>query len=151
MISIDVKMSQIYEYLSEVIKLSPEELRAIKTAIGAIHEMTPADGPGVMSKTQNMIAISEDLSWVISSITRMHHKINKEIKKIKDPEFVMLVRQGRPSTQAIESEIRFNNDNLVNLEEDIEIIENILDYLKHVETGIERYIWLLRDKGRFIQ
>lgn len=150
MINLDNKISQIYEYLVDIIKLSPEEMRAVKSAIGAIHEMTPTDGPGVFTKTQNMISISEDLSWVISVITRKHHQISKEIKKIKDPEFVMLVRQGRPSTQAIESEIRFNNDNLVDMEEELEIIENILDYLKHVEVGIERYIWLLRDKGKFI-
>lgn len=151
MINLDTRMSQIYEYLVEIVKLSPEEMRAVKSAIGAIHEISATDGPGLFSKMNNLISLSEDLAWVISVITKKQHEIKKSIKIIKDPDFVMLVRKGRPSTQAIESEIRFNHEELVQMEENLEITSNLIDYLHHVEVSIDRYIWLLKDKISYMK
>lgn len=151
MINIDTKVSQIYEYLVDIIQLSPEEIRAVKAAIGILHEVPPTDAPVLFSKIDRLISISEDLSWVISMITKKQHQIKSSIKKIKDPEFTMLVRQKRPSTQAIESEIRFNHEELTDMEENLDIIDNMIDYLKHLELGIDRTIWLLKDKISYIK
>lgn len=151
MINIDSRVNKIYEYLLEIVELSPEEIRVIKSAISSVHEISASDGPGLFSKLNNLISVSEDLAWVISVITSQQHEIRKSIKEIKDPDFVMLVRKGRPSTQAIESEIRFNHDDLVKMEENLEIITNIIDYLNHLELSIDRYIWLCRDKMKYLQ
>jgi hypothetical protein len=57
-----------------------------------------------------------------------------------------LVRQGRPSSEAINSEVRWKNESLYDLEEDIRSVENIIDYLVHLEESLERYLYMLKDK-----
>lgn len=141
----------IVEYLGDIVKLSSEEISYVQLAISAVHELSGGDGISIFNKMDKIISISEDLSWVISSLNKYRHDLNKQIKIIKDPEFTMLVRKGRPSIQAIESEIRFNHKELTDLEEDLEILDNMIGYFDHLELSIDRYIWMLRDKAKYIK
>lgn len=148
-INIEDTSKKLYEYLSEVVQLSETEMFTIKSAMRMVREIAPSDAPLLIKKINELISISQDLSWVVSVVSRKKHKIVTEVRIIKDPTYVMLVRQGRPSIAAIESEIRLNNNKIYKMEEDIEILDNISDYLKHLEQSIDRYIWLAKDKMSF--
>lgn len=143
---IDSRISQLYEYMVDVMELSKEELLMIKTAIKNIHEASPVDKPAIFSRMSNIITASEDLSWVKMIVVRKLDTLKTAIKKIKDPEFTMLSRQGRPSTQAIEHEIRFNHSDLSELEDKKEVLDNIIEYLEHIEKCLDNYQFLLKDK-----
>lgn len=137
---------ELYEYLRDIVELSPDNIRTVKTALSMIKTIAPSDIPLILNRINELIDVSQDLSWIIVMITRRQNEIKKDIKLKKDPRYVMLVRQGRPSTAAIEAEIRFSDKTLYDLDENIETISNILEYLNKLQDSIDKYIWLLRDK-----
>jgi len=151
MININDKISSITLFLKDIVDLSDDEVNIIKSSIGYLHELTPTDGPGVFFKSQNLISNSEDLSWVITVVKNTRNKISSQINLIKDPEFTMLIRNGRPSTAAIEHEIRFNNASIPGLEDNVMVLDNIIDYLNKIQLNIDRYIWLLKSKSDYLK
>ena len=146
MINLDNRVSMIYEYLLNVVKLGPEEIRMLKIAISHIHEVSPVDKPLIFKKLDDLNSASEDLSWLILVLKRHLSKVKHDIADIKSPAFTALVRQGRPSTVAIEHEIRFSNKELPDLEDKEETLKNILEYVQHVQKCLDDYSWTMRDK-----
>jgi len=139
----------LFKYLEECVKLSKDELKAITFALHLIKEIMPMDGPQVFARQQTLITASEDLSWVITVINRKKSQINIQIKDLKAMDFTMLTRNGRPSAMAIDYEIYITHSDLKKLETDLSILENTYEYLTHIETSIDRLIWLLRDKLKY--
>lgn len=144
--NVDSRLATLYEYLENDIKLTSDELAIVRNSVGIIHKQSPIDRPLVFRRMEEIIEAMEELSWVILTVNRHLLKIRGEIKEIKAPQFTMLVRRGRPSTTAIEYEIMMNNDDIKSLEETEETIDNIVYYLKSIESGLDRYLWMLRDK-----
>lgn len=149
MINIDAISSRLYEYLLNVVELSQEELMSIKIALKLIREIAPTDPPLIFKRLEDLSAISEDISWVKMVVKRKLYSVKSKIDSIKSPNFTALVRQGRPSTQAIEYEILFNNKDLGELESNKDTLNNIVEYLEHIEKSIDRYIFILRDKLKY--
>jgi hypothetical protein len=147
--SISSRINDICEYIKSITSLSEQEVTSLRTCIDLIHQSTPTEAAGIFSRTERLISASDDLSWLSTSLTRKKNDLLSELKKLKDPVFVSLVRQGRPSTQAIESEIRFSDDKVQVIEDSIGTVENILNYLSAIEKNIDRYIWTLRDKSQY--
>lgn len=137
---------ELLEYLRDVIELSPENIRVIKSSLAAIKEQAPSDVPLILRKIERLIDLSQDLSWIILVMKRRFHELTREMKVMKDPQYVMLVRQGRPSSAAIEAEIRFTNKDLYTVEDNIEIVRNIIEYLQKIIDSMDKYSWLLKDK-----
>lgn len=144
--NIDDRVKAIYEYLLDIQNLSADEIRMLKRAISILHEVSPVDKPLIFKKMDDIVSASDDLYWVILVIRRRLNSVKADINVIKDPMFTALVRQGRPSTVAIEHEIRFNNGRVQELEEQQDTLENILDYVLHVQKCLDDYNWMLRDK-----
>lgn len=140
------RVSNIGEYLKDKVDLSDENIDSIRNAINQIHQASPTEAAGVFSRMERLISASDDLSWVITCIRRKRNEIFKNIRSIKDPQFTILVRQGRPSTQAIEAEIHFNNKELSEIEEIYATLGNIDEYLSHILDLINNYNWALKDK-----
>lgn len=143
---IDSRVRSIYEYMLNVVELSPEEIRLLKNAVHLLHEISPVDRPLIFKKMDDIISASDDLSWLVLVLKRNLDSIKRKISDIKSPAFTMLVRQGRPSTVAIEHEIRFSNKQLPDLEDKEKIVENILEYVVYVQKCLGDYSWVLIDK-----
>lgn len=139
-------LQELWEYIVENELLSATEIGYVKTCLEDITELSPADKPTLFRKMERVIEDSDRLSWCIFSVRQQYAKLNSAYRKIKDPEYTILVRQGRPSNEAINSEIRFRNDSLYDLELKLTTIENIITYLDHVELSLERYLYMLKDK-----
>lgn len=144
--NLDDRAKAIYEYLLDIMEMSPDEVRMLKKALSMLHEISPVDKPLIFKKMEEIISASDDLSWIVMAIKNRRSKIKKDIDDIKAPAFTALTRQGRPSTIAVEYEIKFTHDELSDLEESKEIIDNILDYVQHVQKCLDDYSWMLRDK-----
>lgn len=130
---------------------SEDEYQMIRSSIGLIIESPPQTAGAVFSRCERLTASSMDISWIILSLNRIRLKLENSLKSIKDPEFVLLVRQGRPSTQAIESEIRMSKDSVMQLENDIQEIDNLIVYFNSLERNIDRYIRTSKDKISFLK
>lgn len=152
MIDIDSKIQTISEYLSKCcIDIGDKSLDDIKTAISLLKELPPSDAPNTFNREQRLISVSDEISWIIMSLKRRKSIIDEEIKKIKVPEYTLLVRQGRPSSEAINMEILFKHDELNQLNNKLEFLDNLLEYLMSIQENISRYIWMLRDRLQFLK
>lgn len=138
------KLSQLAEYVE---KTSGEQgVETIKTCLDILHQAMPLEIGQVFTRLERITSVSEDLAYVIMCINKYKSKKVSEIRRIRDPEFTILTRKGRPSTQAVECEIRFSHTELYDMEDEVEIISSIEKYLQHIEKSLDRYMWLLRDK-----
>lgn len=146
MIDIDERVTKILEYLLDNTDIGESGISSIKTSIAIIHETAPTDIPIIFRTMDRIISASENLSWTVLVLRRHKYYIQMECKNIKDPEFTALTRRGRPSTTAIESEIRFNNSQLSALECQIDTLAGIIDYLQHIELCLDRKLWSLKDR-----
>lgn len=146
MVNINERVNEIYNYLLPVIDIGESGKYIIYDSISAIRQISPIDGAQLFSKMEKIISLSDDLSWVVSSINRKRNCIESDLKSIKDPKYVALVRQNRPSSAAIEAEIRITIKDVSILDNQINILDNILSYLDSIQRSLDRYIWMLRDK-----
>ena len=144
-----INLKPLYEFLSENELLSETEMDMIQYCLNDIVETSPNDKPGVFRKSEKLIQDSQNLSWCIYSLRLQYDCLNKAYRKIKDPEYTLLVRQQRPSSEAINSELRAKFEELYDLEEKLSTINNIIDYLSHIQTSMERYIYLLKDRLKY--
>jgi len=142
----NINLKPLYEFLKENELLSDTELDMIQYCLNDITETSPNDKPGVFRKSEKIIQDSQNLSWCIYSLRLQYDHLNKAYRKIKDPEYTLLVRQQRPSSEAINSELRTKFEELYDLEEKLSTINNIIEYLTHIQTSMERYLYLLKDR-----
>ena len=147
----DSKIDAIINYINDNVSIGDKCNDIIKECINLIHQSVPCDNAGVFSRLAHFNSVSDDLSYVILSTRKVRNNIEKELKKLKDPKFTILVRSGRPSTQAIESEIRFTMKEVADLEDKLITFDNIIDYLNHLEKCLDRSIWILRDLAQYIK
>lgn len=142
-------INDLFDYIREHELLSESELSIVDKCLNDIKEMSPADKPSVFRKTEKIIEDSEDLSWCVYALRLQKVKLQKAYRVLKDPEYVTLVRLNRPSSEAINSEIRFRNEDMYRLEEDMAIVDNILAYIEHIQVSMERYLYMLKDKLKY--
>lgn len=128
--------------------LSIKQVQSIKSCLNEISQVAPSDLPIMFTKEQRLLELSSDLSFAIFSVNVFLNNERDKYKRKRDPEYVMLVRQGRPSGAAIDAEIRFKHSELYDDEKKLDILANVIEYLNHIQLSIDRYIYLLRDKAR---
>lgn len=145
------KIERVIDYINSIVNIGDKCNDMIREAIGLIHQTLPVDNAGVFSKLTRFTSASDDLAFVIMSIQKEKDILELELRKIKDPKFTILVKAGRPSTQAIESEIRCTNPKVSELEDKISQFDNVLSYLNHVEKCMDRSIWIMKDLAQYIK
>lgn len=151
MTDINERVNEIYSYLSEVIDIGESGKTVIRESLSSIKQISPIDGALLFSKMERIISLSDDLSYIVSSINRKRNSLESEIKSIKDPKYVALVRQNRPSSAAIEAEIRITVKDISTLEDKLKILDNVLVYLDSIQKSMDRYIWMLNSKTVYLK
>lgn len=144
-----MELNLLFDYLRSHELLSEEEIKMVKFAINEITEIAPTDKVALFKKQESLIDASSKLSWSVMVLKNNLNKIKTAYRKIKDPEYTMLVRKGRPSNEAINSEIRFTNESLYDLDEIVDTVENIIEYFATLENNINRYLFMLSDKLKY--
>lgn len=142
------KLVTISVLLSDI-NLGNAEVKIISECLNIIREVSPIDGPLIFSKMERVISLSDDLAWIISILNSMRNNVRRDIMKVKDPKYVSLVRQNRPSSAAIEAEIRISSKDIIELETKEDNISIVIDYLNNVQKSLDRYLWVLRDKEQY--
>lgn len=140
------KIDEILEYIKDEVELGDKELKSLDTALNYIEYETPTDLPLVFRRLDSIISVSADVSWTLANVKKHRAKINAEYKALKDPQFTSLIRKGRPSTVAIESEIRFIDDNIAKYEYRIEVLDGFIEYLEYILKVLENIQWAIKDR-----
>ena len=143
------KILTISALISKSTDLGESEKKVISECLNIIREISPIDGALIFSKMERIINLSDDLAWIITLLNISRNALRKDIQKIKDPKYVALVRQNRPSSAAIESEIRISNKDIVSLESTESDLLIIIEYLNSIQKSLDRYLWVLRDKEQY--
>lgn len=143
------KLITISTLLSDVSPIGESETKIISECLNIIREVSPIDGPLIFSKMERVVSLSDDLAWIISMLNVTRNGIKRDVMKAKDPKYVSLVRQNRPSSAAIEAEIRLSNKDIVDLETKEDNISIVIDYLNNIQKSLDRYLWVLKDKEQY--
>lgn len=148
MVDQEYKIENIREYLKDIIDIGKSE-SIITNCLNSIREISPIDAPVAFAKMERITNLSDDLAWIISILNRRNNEMKRSVQKLKDPKYVALVRQNRPSSAAIEAEIRLTNKEVVEFEDKISRLENVIEYLNHIQKSLDSYLWILRDKIQY--
>lgn len=148
MVDQEYKIENIREYLKDIIDIGKSE-SIIINCLNSIREISPIDAPVAFAKMERITNLSDDLAWIISILNRRNNEMKRSVQKLKDPKYVALVRQNRPSSAAIEAEIRLTNKEVVEFEDKISRLENVIEYLNHIQKSLDSYLWILRDKIQY--
>lgn len=151
MLDINKKIEMITNYLGEVIDIGDISIDNIKSAISLLKEIPPVDAPNTFNREQRLISVSDDISWIIMSLNRKKQILEEKMKSIRAPEYTRLVRQGRPSTEAINMELYMLHDDMNELSRKINVLDNFIIYLNSIQENINRYIWMLRERLNFLK
>lgn len=143
------KLITISALLSSINPIGESETKIISECLNIIREVSPIDGPLIFSKMERVVSLSDDLAWIISMLNVTRNGIKRDVMKVKDPKYVSLVRQNRPSSAAIEAEIRLSNKDIVDLETKEDNISIVIDYLNNIQKSLDRYLWVLKDKEQY--
>lgn len=137
------------DFILEHELLSEDEIKMVSVAINDIKEMTPSTKAEVFRKSERIVADSQDLSWCIQSVKIQHAKLLTAYHKMVDTDYALLVRQGRPSSEAIHAELRMKNESLYEVEELLTTIENTIAFLESLKESMDKYLYVLKDKLKY--
>lgn len=145
------RIKELSSFINSFIDIGNSFEDSVESCIRIIHQNLPVDNSGIFSRMTKCNSLSDDLSYVILCIQNKKNEIDKSLKEKKDPKFTLLIRSGRPSTQAVECEIRATNSEIAELENTLLKFENICEYLYHLDKCLDRYIYSLKDLAQYIR
>lgn len=140
------KIDEIIEYIKSEIELGENEINSINNMVKLIDDYVPTDLPVLFRRLDSIISATGDISWTLAVLKKHRAKINAEYKQLKDPQFTSLTRKGRPSTIAIESEIRFNIPEVAEYEKRLEILDGFIEYIEHLLKVSDSMQWAIKDR-----
>lgn len=140
------KINEIIDYIKSEIELGDNEVKSINDMVSLIDDYVPTDLPILFKRLDNIITATGDISWTLAVLKKHRAKINAEYKHLKDPQFTSLTRKGRPSTMAIESEIRFNMPDVAEYEHRLEVLDGFIEYIEHLLKVSDSMQWAIKDR-----
>ena len=144
---IENRMEELKEFLDTTVPDSEKAIICIKECMYLLKEIPPADVPNTFAKEQILISKLDDLQWLIYILNKTKTKLDEKILNIKAPEITYLIREGRIGTDLINIETyNRNQSQLEPLMNKLNAIENILNYLSTLESNMNKYLYMLRDR-----
>lgn len=147
---IDQRMEILKQFFESNINIGDKAFDSIKDAILIMKQMPPSDVPNTFVMEQRIISNLDDIQWVIHLLKSKKSKISESIMSIKAPEVSYLIREGRIGTELINIEVYCRNEEklqpLMNKENSI---ENIIAYLSSLDSNLNKYLYLLRDRVNY--
>lgn len=134
-------IDQMLDVVKDRLSLSDHEVQIVKDVNLLLREPTPTVQAGIESRVSKIDQYRNDLTNLIYMIENKETQLDYDYHKIYDVEFTRLTRAGRPSQQAIESEIHSSiegaDDRRLVLR-DIENFKNLLfGYLRALKSSKE--------------
>lgn len=143
-------------FINEIHKVFPEESEEYKI-ISEVYDLITSTVPTVASEAKTHLVLIEHSKIKLSTIYFMIRRMISSLKNSEqynkyDAQYTRLVKLGRPSKDAIESEIRTTNPDYVilsnRLNELYDIQELVSMYIKCLDSSRMTTIELLRNINR---
>lgn len=115
-------------------ELSSYELSIIENSIRLPMQRAFTSSSAMTDAIQSILSNLTEVNYLRTKLIQMRYEVNLKHRIKYDKQFTLLTRMGRPSKQAIESELYSSDGELDQLRIDLEGIDNLLDYL---QTQIE--------------
>ena len=145
-------MSMIESVIKEVFPENSEEYRIIVESYNILNSSTPQIAAEYKNRLMILDKLRTELSSLYFMITRNINQIRNSYQRDYDAQYVRLVKIGRPSHNAIESEIRFNSPDYVTSSLKIEELDNVRNlinsYIRGIDSVKNTTVELLRDSRR---
>lgn len=127
----------------ETLDISDYELGMISNSIKLIFTRAFTSSAVITEQIQIMLEALSNLNYLRSKLVSARYKVDTKHRVLYDKEFTVLTKMGRPSKQAIDSEIYYSNKEIFDLREKLEAYNNLLEYLdtqiKLLESTVRNY------------
>lgn len=141
----DIELNSGSDYIDSVLgtvkdtlKLSDGDIDILRRANKLLLEPTPTVQVMIEARVDSIDRLCVELRNLLYILENKIGNLDYEYKTIYDEQFTNLVRKGRPSQQAIESEIHSSNEFMMQRRQ---LLTNF-EYLKNLITG---YLRSLKD------
>lgn len=123
------QLQWVMNQLKEVSGLSDTELAPAFEVAVALSKPYPAGRTACQERIAQLGLLRSRLDTLILQLKEIRSKFKREYEKRFDSEYSRLVKLGKPSQQAIVSEIRSKNQEVVDLSDKIERLGHFIEYL----------------------
>lgn len=144
--NIQSKISSIQNYLKGITEFSDYELKVISDSVLLISSELPSTKLSITMKLAEVSSLKADLSFILLRLSDIRRSYNIPYTDIYNTKFTLLTKQGRPSKQAIESEMFYREESLRNYRDKISEIDNILEFLKNYSVLLDRISNILESR-----
>lgn len=109
--------------------LSDYELSIIEKSIREPFVRSFVSSNSMSDHIQSMISNLSDLNYFRNKLVSLSYKLGTAYRVEYDKQFTILTRAGRPSKQAIDSEIHYSHPELAHQRDTLEKYNNLMIYL----------------------
>lgn len=134
--------------LASKLCLSDSERIMIEDAMKSVYEQLPNSKSGASALINGLLSHKSNIYYVKSSLQRRRGSIYREYRTQIDNKFTILTRQGRPSREAIHSEIHSQSGDLRAKRDVIDELDEAIDILDMVISMIDSKMRIV-DSKRF--
>lgn len=133
------------------LNLSDMEYDMLRDAMLSVYKELPNSKSGASTLNDELLSHKSNLVYMISSIKRTKGKMYREYRRTVDNKFTILVRQGRPSKDAIMSEIHSQSADLRNSRDHIDEMDELIGFIESVISLIENKMRIVDNKRYDLQ
>lgn len=146
----DERISILKQFFDSTINIGEKAIDSIREAVLIMKQLPPSDVPNTFVMEQKIISILDDLQWVIHLLKSKKSKVSEDIMGVKAPDITYLIREGRIGTDLINIEVyNRNEEKLKPLMSKESTIENTIAYLSSLDSNLNKYLYLLRDRVNY--
>ncbi len=146
----DERISILKQFFDSTINIGEKAIDSIREAVLIMKQLPPSDVPNTFVMEQKIISILDDLQWVIHLLKSKKSKVSEDIMGVKAPDITYLIREGRIGTDLINIEVyNRNEEKLKPLMNKESTIENTIAYLSSLDSNLNKYLYLLRDRVNY--
>lgn len=127
--SLDTRVESLVNYFNEVIIISDYEKGIVRQMIRVISEPLPATKALIEIKIDSLLSLKSEINYLVLRIKDIRRAIDIPHRDMYNTQFMILTKQGRPSTESKIAEIYSLNKNLRNLRDKLSNIDNLLNFM----------------------
>lgn len=134
--------------LATELNLSDTERAMVIDAMKIIYTPLPSSKSGASALIDELLGHKSNVFYIKSSISRKKGAIYRSYRSQVDNKFMILTRQGRPSKDAIYSEIHAQSGDLRNKRDDMDRLDECISVLDMIISMIDSKMRIV-DSKRF--
>lgn len=129
--SFDEKVEAIVKYTKEIVPVSDYEAGIIRGLVRSVGDPLPSTKALIEDKIDDFTKIKADMYYILLRIKDIRRDINIPHQNKYYTQFMLLTKQGRPSTESKVAEIYALNSDMRESRDKLSDIDNLLEFLEN--------------------